>query len=638
MLQPPRATRALVPAADALHALSSLCAASPSSCSPDDAFLLSCLILVLCSPEPLFSSVPATTLRSYPPPAPAPVPLLLSLLHPSSLPAAGFLTLSHALSLLSKSSSPSPSTVSLLLSSLRRGSSMRGTDPPTPHLPLLRKLHASFLLCPALLPLCLPHPALLHEYLHSLSHFLPPAHPNPSLPPLLTSLHASLSSPPYSRARSYTPPKFTLSLLLSLHSLSLPPLPAPNNATIPPPPPPAVPVLPVPLTPQALLSSDGVRSLWLGGGGRGRDARDAVEGMMGAVLESASPADLLPALSGFAQATQQLPPPLLAFITANVWPRLSTILHSDLTRFLTEAAPLYLSHFMSPSADAAHTFKSLCAPLAPLHTHVPSLVPPLQALFRSLLHTLPEARIPGFVEYYDNLTTATTIARPSFSLSLSASAFFSTLVSVSPRPPLISPQLVFGLLLSGSAQVIDAACCLLMRYSEKYDGLRASGEDVQEAINELNLFIWDFLNHLFLNKSVSADNTTSYLHHSLDKEVMEVLGRLGGGNGMGIVEGDEWSGYVDRFLEERNSEREKPTTRADLKNKIALKAKYAVWLETQGLPGVTVFLAKFVSKVKEAKEKPEKKGKGEKVSKKRPAVAEGGTLGQLASKSAKSNS
>jgi hypothetical protein len=46
---------------------------------------------------------------------------------------------------------------------------------------------------------------------------------------------------------------------------------------------------------------------------------------------------------------------------------------------------------------------------------------------------------------------------------------------------------VFGLLLSGSAQVIDAACCLLMRYSEKYDGLRASGEDVQEAINELNL-------------------------------------------------------------------------------------------------------------------------------------------------------
>jgi hypothetical protein len=176
--------------------------------------------------------------------------------------------------------------VSLLLSSLRRGSSMRGTDPPTPHLPLLRKLHASFLLCPALLPLCLPHPALLHEYLHSLSHFLPPAHPNPSLPPLLTSLHASLSSPPYSRARSYTPPKFTLSLLLSLHSLSLPPLPAPNNATIPPPPPPAVPVLPVPLTPQALLSSDGVRSLWLGGGGRGRDARDAVEGMMGAVLES----------------------------------------------------------------------------------------------------------------------------------------------------------------------------------------------------------------------------------------------------------------------------------------------------------------------------------------------------------------
>jgi hypothetical protein len=81
-----------------------------------------------------------------------------------------------------------------------------------------------------------------------------------------------------------------------------------------------------------------------------------------------------------------------------VWPRLSTFLHSDLTRFLTEAAPLYLSHFMSPSADAAHTFKSLCAPLAPLHTHVPSLVPPLQALFRSLLHTLPEARIPGFVE------------------------------------------------------------------------------------------------------------------------------------------------------------------------------------------------------------------------------------------------
>lgn len=39
---------------------------------------------------------------------------------------------------------------------------------------------------------------------------------------------------------------------------------------------------------------------------------------------------------------------------------------------------------------------------------------------------------------------------------------------------------------------------------------------------------------------MSADNTTSYLHHSLDKEVMEVLGRLGGGNGMGIVEGDEW--------------------------------------------------------------------------------------------------
>ena len=131
--------------------------------------------------------------------------------------------------------------------------------------------------------------------------------------------------------------------------------------------------------------------------------------------------------------------------------------------------------------------------------------------------------------------------------------------------------------------------------------------DLGDLIGEYNMFVWDYANLLYMNRPISSSNANSFLHNSLDPPVMEALKAVGGGAGMGIVEGREWEGYAERFCEERNGEREKKIGRGDIKG--GLKAKYAEWLETEGMGSVSEFLREFVKSVGRRKEKEKDKDK-----------------------------